>query len=289
MAKGTGEVAISVIIAVKNGLPWLHEQLRALESQQCSSPWEIVLADNASTDGTSTVIQSYAAKDPRLRLVDASSVKGPAATRNLGVRQARGDILAFCDADDVVHPGWVESWLTALSDADLAAGRNDNWSLNGVAPPRPAVPRPPPQARQFGFLEAAGSGNMAVRRDAFESVGGFDEDLLVGEDTDLSWRLQLAGLKFTIGEGVISRRERSGTIELLKRSIQYGRCGPVLYRRYRNEGMRADPRGAFLAWVYVIVSLPRLIDPTFRQNWARVAGWRIGRLVESCRYFVFFP
>ena len=130
---------------------------------------------------------------------------------------------------------------------------------------------------------------MAVRRTAFEVVGGFDEKLHVGEDTDLCWRLQLAGYRFAIGEGVISRRERTGTIALLKRSIQYGRCGPVLYRRYRSLGLRADPRAALRAWAYVIVSLPRLVDPQFRQAWARVAGWRIGRLVESFRCLVFFP
>jgi glycosyltransferase involved in cell wall biosynthesis len=285
----TEEITISVIVPVKNGLPWLHEQLRALRVQECSSPWEIVVADNASTDGTPAVVQGYAAEDPRLRLVDASSVVGPAATRNLAVRAAHGGILAFCDADDVVHPGWVESWLCALRDADLAAGLNDPWSLNCETPPRGASPKPPPQRGQFGFLDAAGSGNMAVRRDAFESVGGFDEGLHVGEDTDLCWRLQLAGYRFAIGVGVISRRERSGTIALLKRSIQYGRCGPVLYRRYRSQGLRADPRAALRAWAYVVVNLPKLVDPQFRQAWARVAGWRIGRLVESCRCHVFFP
>jgi glycosyltransferase involved in cell wall biosynthesis len=267
----------------------LHEQLQALQSQKCSSRWEIVVADNGSTDGTAAAVRRYAAADPRLHLVDASSVTGPAATRNLGVGASRGDVLAFCDADDVVHPGWVESWLRALEDADVAAGLNDTWSLNSPQPLRPFAPRPPPQARQFGFLDAAGSGNMAVRRDAFEVVGGFDEELFVGEDTDICWRIQLAGYKFAIGSGVISRRERSGTIALLKRSIQYGRCGPILYRRYRHRGMRADPRAALRAWLYVIVNLPRLIDPQFRQTWARVAGWRIGRLVGSCRYFVFFP
>ncbi len=282
-------IAISVIIAVKNGLPWLHEQLQALQSQRCSAGWEIVVADNGSTDGTAEVVLRYAATDPRIHLMDASSVKGPAAARNAGVGKASGDILAFCDADDVVHPGWVESWLGALEDADVAAGRNDTWTLNGPTTQRPTVPRPPPQGRQFGFLDAAGSGNMAVRRAAFEAVGGFDEELFVGEDTDLCWRLQLAGYRFTIGSGVISRRERSGTMALLKRSIQYGRCGPVLYRRYRDQGMRADPRAALRAWIYVIVNLPRLVDPQFRQTWARVAGWRIGRLVASCRYFVFFP
>jgi cellulose synthase/poly-beta-1,6-N-acetylglucosamine synthase-like glycosyltransferase len=286
---GADGIAISVIVPVKNGLPWLHQQLQALLSQRCSSPWEIVVVDNASTDGTSRVVQGYACKDPRLRLVDASSVTGPAATRNLGARAARGDILAFCDADDVVHPGWVESWQCALADADVAAGTMDSWSLNGLTPPCPAVPRPPPQGRQFRFLDAAGSGNMAVGRDVFGAVGGFDEELLVGEDTDLSWRLQLAGYRFTFGEGVISRRERSGTIALLKRSIQYGRSGPFLYRRYRGRGMRAEPLAALWAWVYVIATLPRLVDPQFRHTWARAAGWRIGSLVESCRCLVFFP
>ena len=267
-----GANMISVIVAVRNGLPWLHEQLDALRSQECSSPWEIIVADNGSTDGTIQVAQGYAAQDSRLRIVDASRVKGPAAARNVGVGAASGAILAFCDADDVVHPGWVESWLHALGDADVAAGRNDTWSLNGAPAPQPAVPKPPPQAQQFGFLEAAGSGNMAVRREPFEVVGGFDEDLHVGEDTDLCWRLQLSGYRFAIGSGVISRRESSGTLGLLRRSIDYGRCGPVLYRRYRSEGMRADPYGALRAWAYLIVSLPKLVDPRFRRTWARVAG-----------------
>lgn len=286
---GLGETEISVIVAVRNGLPWLHEQLHALQSQECSSPWEIIIADNGSTDGTIEVARKYAAEDPRLRIVDASRVKGPAAARNVGAGAAFGVILAFCDADDVVHPGWVESWIRALDGADVAAGRNDTWSLNGTPAPQPAVPRPPPQAQQFEFLEAAGSGNMAVRREPFETVGGFDEELHVGEDTDLCWRLQLSGYKFAIGAGVISRRERSDTLGLLRRSIQYGRCGPVLYRRYRREGMRADPFGALRAWAYLIVSLPRLVDPGFRRTWARIAGWRIGRLIQSCRDFVFFP
>jgi glycosyltransferase involved in cell wall biosynthesis len=286
---GAQGLAVSVIVPVKNGLPWLHEQLQALRSQECSSPWEIVVADNGSTDGSSDVVQDYAADDPRLRLVDASSVQGPAATRNLAVRAALGDVLAFCDADDVVHPGWVESWLRALGDADLAAGLNDPWTLNGGTPSVAVSPKPPPQRGQFGFLDAAGSGNMAVRRSAFDAVGGFDEELHVGEDTDLCWRLQLVGYRFTIGEGVISRRERSGTMALLKRSIQYGRCGPKLYRRYRSNGLRADPRAALRAWIYVIVSVPRLVDPQFRPAWARIAGWRIGRLLESFRCLVFFP
>jgi glycosyltransferase involved in cell wall biosynthesis len=263
--------------------------MKALFDQQCCDPWEVVVADNASSDRSAEVVKGLSCQHPRLRLVDASSVSGAGATRNVGARFARGDILAFCDADDVVHPGWVESWAHALADADLAGGLTDYWSLNDIPPRCPAVLRPPPTKYQFDYLDAAGSGNMAVRREAFERVGGFDEDLVVGEDIDLSWRMQLAGYRFAIGEGVISRREKRGTYELFRRSIQFGRCGPVLYQRYRGEGLRREPLAAARAWLYLVATSPKLVDPHFRRTWIRNAGWRIGRLIESCRRLVFFP
>jgi glycosyltransferase involved in cell wall biosynthesis len=225
------------------------------------------------------VVEGLSCQHPCLRLVDASSATGAGATHNVGARFARGDILAFCDADDVAHPGWVESWAHALADADLAGGLTHYWSLNDVPPPCPAVLRPPPTRRQFDYLDAAGSGNMAVRRDAFEQVGGFDEDLAVVEDIDLCWRMRLAGCRFTIGEGVISRREKSETYALLRRSIQFGRCA----------GLRRVPLSVVRAWLYLVATSPRLFDTGFRRTCVRNAGWRIGRLMESCRRLVFFP
>lgn len=285
---GRVQIVISVIVPVKNGLPMLDEQLRALVTQQCNQSWEIIVADNGSTDRTVEVVQGWARCDSRVRLVDASAAKSAGAARNVGARIARGDILAFCDADDIVHPGWVESWLHALKDADLASGLLDYWTLNGLPPPSPPVPRPSPVKNQFGFLEGAISANMAVRREAFEHVGGFDEALSVGEDTDLSWRLQLDGYRFAIGEGVISRREPSGIYPLLRKSIAYGRCGIALYERYRGEGLRRERGAALSSWLWIVATTPRLLDPAFRRTWARVAGWRTGRLLESCRRRVFF-
>jgi GT2 family glycosyltransferase len=278
-----------VIIPVKNGLPFLHDQLRALRSQQSSHQWEVVIADNGSSDRSADVVRDLTNTDPRFRLIDASMANGASASRNLAAGLARGDVLAFCDADDVVQPGWVESWARALADADLAGGLTDYWSLSNVPPPSSPTPRPPPVKSQFAFLEGATSGNMAVRREAFEHVGRFDEYLAVGEDTDLCWRLQLAGYRFVTGEGVIARRERSGFTNLLRRSIAYGRCGPVLYQRYRGAGLRPDPSAAVRAWVWLVVNAPRLIRADFRPTWARVAGWRLGRIFESTRRRVFFP
>jgi glycosyltransferase involved in cell wall biosynthesis len=281
---------ISVIVPVRNGMPWLEEQLGALSEQQCDEPWEVVVADNGSIDESSLVVQEWAHRTDTFRLVDASGVRGPGATRNVGARSARGEFLAFCDADDVVHPGWLAGHVKALAEADVAVGMFDFWSLNGLDPPSPPTPSMPSAMSQFGFLPAGGSGNLSLRRHAFENVGGFAEDLMTGEDVDLIWRLQLSGHRYGLNTtSVVARRDQRGFWKMFRRFIAYGRSGPVLYRRYRADGLRRNVTLAAKTWVWLAVSTPRLVRPEFRLQWASIAGWRTGRLVESLRRGVFFP
>ena len=72
--------------------------------------------------------------------------------------------------------------------------------------------------------------------------------------------------------------------------MQWGRCGPILYERFRDAGLRPAPRAALRGWLWLVASIPRLFDSSFRRTWARVAGWRLGSLVESCRQrSIFYP
>ena len=214
---------ISVIIPVRNGMPWLKEQLRAVSEQECQVPWELIVVDNNSTDESKMVVQEWSERGQRVRLVDASKVRGPGATANVGVSEAQGDLLAFCDADDAVQPGWLVAHVSALSEADLSAGVVDYWSLNGLEAPVGPVYAPPPAIGLLGFLPAA-SGNMAIRRNVFEEVGGFAEDLTTGEDFDLSWRVQLAGHRYALSpDAVIARRDRQGFQAIFSRYTAYGR------------------------------------------------------------------
>jgi glycosyltransferase involved in cell wall biosynthesis len=280
---------ISVIVPVRNGMPWLEQQLRALSQQQCQEPWEVIVADNGSTDETRLVVQEWANGSDMIRLVDASKAQGAGATRNMGVVAAQGELLAFCDSDDVVQPGWLTAHVLALAEADASGGVVDFWSLNGLAAPSPPSYAPPPAMGQFGFLPAAMSCNLAVRRRAFEDLGGFAKDLMTGEDYDLCWRLQLSGHRYVLTtDAVIARRERQGFRAVLSRFTAYGRSGPTLYRRFRADGLRGDLAIAAKTWVWLVLSTPRLIQPEFRGRWARVAGWRTGRLVESVRQRVLF-
>lgn len=280
---------ISVVVPVRNGMPWLELQLRALAEQECYEPWEVVVVDNRSTDESRSVAQDWVNRSPRFRLVDASRVRGPGAARNVGVRATQGELLAFADADDVVQPGWLTAHVLALAEADLSAGVMDSWSLNGLARPSPSSYVPPPAMALFGFLPAAATGNLGLRRRAFEDLDGFAEDLMTGEDFDLSWRSQLSGHRFILNtDAVVARRDRQGFKAVFNRYTDYGRCGPILYRRFRADGLRRDLVVAAKTWLWLALSMPRLFQSEFRGRWASVAGWRTGCLVESLRQRVLF-
>jgi glycosyltransferase involved in cell wall biosynthesis len=281
---------ITVVVPVRNGMPWLEEQLRALSEQVCHEPWEVVVADNNSTDESRAVVQEWIDRFNSIRLVDASQVTGPGATRNVAVMAAKGRLLAFCDADDIVQPGWLAAHVSALADADVSAGVVDYWSLNGLAAPSPLAFAPPPALGLFGFLPAGGSCNLAFRRCAFEEVGGFSEDLMTGEDFDLCWRSQLSGRSYVMNsDAVIARRDRRGFTGVFARYTSYGRAGPILYRRFRADGLQRDVVLAAKTWMWLLLSTPRLVQSGFRLRWARIAGWRTGRLIESVRRGIFFP
>jgi glycosyltransferase involved in cell wall biosynthesis len=277
---------ISVVLPVRDGMPWLDEQLAALAAQRCDEPWEIVVADNGSTDSSRAAAQAWADRGGAVRIVDAGARLGPAAARNIGVTAARGELLAFCDADDVVHPGWLAALVEGLGHADVVAGTFDSVSSNGLGARAPS----PAATAQLGFLPAGLAANLAVRRAAFEAVGSFDEDLLVGEDIDLCWRLQLDGFRFAVAQAaVVVRRERPELGALFRRALSYGRCGPRLYRRYRSRGARRDVAGSLRSWAWLVVALPRLRSAEVRRQWVRAAGVRLGRLLGSATERVFFP
>ena len=281
-----GDPVVSVVVPVRDGIPWIDVQLRALAAQRCDPGWEVVVADNGSTDGTRASVLHWASRTPAIRLVDASGRPGPAAARNIGVAAARGRLLVFCDADDVVQPGWLSACVRALDEADAAAGTFDFTSLNGGASSPPVVAA----TRQLAFLPAGLGANLCVRRDAFEAVGGFAEDLVVGEDIDLSWRLQLGGYRFAVAtDAVVAKRERPTAAGVGRASWAYGRSGPVLYRRFRASGMGRDLRGAATSWLWLLGAVPGLFDRERRIRWMRTFGLRAGRLVGSVDQRVFFP
>lgn len=146
---------------------------------------EVIVIDDGSTDGTSAVVRSLAAADPRVHLVSQPN-SGVSAARNAGLRRAQGRNIAFVDADDEVDPEWLGAFAVNLETHDLAfcAGRTQRaGAAPTVWPPRPLGPA------FAGVTGAFQPGLFAVRHEVLDAAGGFAVPLRFSENTDLGLRI----------------------------------------------------------------------------------------------------
>lgn len=238
-------VDLSVVIAAFDAADTLDEQLAALARQRVDARWEVIVADNGSTDHTRERAEAWAGRLPGLRVIDASARRGAGAARNIGVAAATGRNVVFCDADDVVADDWLAVMHHALLDARFVAGRFAGDRLNT---PRVLRSRSLPQqdglqyAEHLPNLAHAGAGNLGVRRDVFRAAGGFDPAALFLEDTDLCWRLQLSGIPLVwVPDAVVQVRLRGSLGSAWQQGYHYGSGERWLARRYREQ---ADPAAA---------------------------------------------
>jgi glycosyltransferase involved in cell wall biosynthesis len=181
---------VSFIVPVRNDARRLEHCLQSVQTgRQTAAVIELVVADNGSTDESAAVARAAGATVVSLPGVRLGEL------RNRAVNAARGDVLAFVDADHEIGPDWVAAAVSVLADDGVAAVGAP------CRPPSPAtwVQRLYDRLRRHpGGQEAVdwlGSGNMAVRRPAFEAVGGFDTSLETCEDVDLCRKLRARGYR----------------------------------------------------------------------------------------------
>jgi hypothetical protein len=248
-APGTAAVPeLSVVIPAYDAVETLDTQLEALLAQRPAWPWEVVVADNGSTDGTADLVREWAAtRMPELRLVDASARRGPSAARNLGVAAARAPRIAFCDADDRVGDGWVATVRRALDVHEFVAGPFEGSLLNGGAGSAVSWTAQATALTVKPFLPqfvTAGSGNMGVLRSVFEEVGGFDEGARTAEDDDFCLRVQLSGHQLVfVPELVLHVRRRDGFWDVCRQAYAYGAGEKRLLHRYAEFAQPAARPG----------------------------------------------
>jgi len=278
---------VSVVMPVFNGADVLHEQLVALASQSFDGPWELIVADNGSTDTSRQVIEGFSADLP-IEFVDASARSGNAAARNLGVAAASGDVLLFCDQDDAVGPLWISSHVEYLSETDISVGPYE--MRTDMSDAETGLYAAAPTLGAFGFLPYGLSANMGMQRRAFDMLGGFDETYPAACDVDICWRAQLQGLALLgVDEAIVIKRKRVAAGGVWRQHYTFGQDDVRLYRRFRSEGM---PRRVILAaktYGWLLVHVPHLLDHGFRIHWIGVAGQRMGRIAGSLSKRQFFP
>lgn len=278
----------SVIIPLKNDASYIAEQLSALEHQTFSGWWEVIIADNGSTDGSVEIARQWSSRLPNLRVVDASGRAGSAYARNIGTYHAKGELIAYCDADDVVGRHWLEALAICSLRHGIVAGRQDDTLLN---PPANQVHSPTREPRAdlegFRFLPWTFGGNIAVWREAFDAVDGWDEKYIHMQDMDFCWRVQLAGFSWGYApDAVVHYRHRGTLYAHAKQRFRWGHFAPVLYADYRQYGFPPESGLQLLrGWYWLITRVPFLVLGAHRRRfWVRRAADRLGRLVGSVRH-----
>lgn len=286
---------LSVVIPCLNAAATIGVQLEALARQHWDQEWEVVVADNGSTDDSRDIIESYRDRLPNLRIVDASARRGAPYALNFGVAAATGIAVAFCDADDEVAPGWVAAMGNALLEHDFVACRIDFTKLNppwaqtifrghGQQHGRLLKAKFPP------YLWHAGGGTLGVKKSLLEAVNGFDGAMLYLQDTDFCFKLQLQGVELRfVSKAVVHVRCRDTLSGLLRQAWHWAEYDVLLYKKYRSANSKDFSRWKIYLgeWKGLVRALPQIgLDRTARARWVWRFGWQVGMLLGSIKYHV---
>jgi glycosyltransferase involved in cell wall biosynthesis len=285
---------VSVVMPAYNAEQTIEAQLEALSKQTYPGPWEVVLSDNGSTDGTLPLVVEWSDRLPSLRIVQASTDRGAAYARNAGAAATIGDIIAFCDADDVAEPTWLEELISGLGDSDIVAGALEQYA---VSDPDIAASRGMPHAAlptTLHFLPYACGSNMAVRRDVWSAVGGWPADYpgAAAEDVSFSWRAQLAGYEIAFApKAIVHYRLRDSVWGNTLQVFRYATAEVRLYKDFRVAGARRrDAKELWQAYRYLLVRVPFLLGSRRRRaTWLVAAASNAGRIRGSFEHRVFAP
>jgi len=222
---------VSVVIPVYNAAKTLSDVLKAVMSQDCQEVLEVIVVDDGSKDETADIVKSF---DGVRYFYQESS--GPAAARNRGAYESKGDIIFFTDSDCIPEKGWISRSIVRFDDESVGAVSGSY----GIANSRNVLSRCVHREIIFRhsrikstFIRVFGSYNFAIRRSVFEETGGFNESYRhpSGEDNDLSYRIIKKGYRIYFENDSIVRHYHPVSLYgYLKHQFWHGFWRAKLYK-----------------------------------------------------------
>jgi glycosyltransferase involved in cell wall biosynthesis len=196
MMSQSAKPEISIIMPCYNAAAYLEAAVASVRSQTFPA-WELIVVDDGSTDASPKLLAGISAQDPRIRVLSQANL-GPYPARNLGLKHAQGEFIAFLDADDWWEVSFLEKMHRALSasGADLAYCGWQNVGLEGGR----GQPYIPPDYQMEDKVECFLRGAAPwpihaalVRRQVLKEAGGFDLSFPTCMDYDLWLRIAISG------------------------------------------------------------------------------------------------
>lgn len=211
---------ISFVIPAYNEETLIEQTIRSIHAaaEVVGEPYEIVVADDASTDRTAVIAEAAGAK------VAPTSNRQIAATRNAGARASTGKWLIFVDADTEINGELLAATVTALRSGVVGGGARVAFEgkLSPIAKALITVMGP-----LYSGIGLAAGCYVYCTREAFEAIGGFDETLYASEEVTLSREMRQQGKFLVLKQSVVtsSRKLRAFTLgELFRTAI------PIFYK-----------------------------------------------------------
>ncbi|MFC6905717.1 glycosyltransferase [Halalkalicoccus tibetensis] len=260
------EPRLSVVIPVYNDPRGIRETLESVAEQTYpTGEYEVLAVDNGSTDGTREVIRAFASFYGNVHLLVEDDVQGSYAARNEGIRQARGELVSFVDADMTVEDDWAESIVASYDEhgwdymgypiESYIKGRETLGAVYDRLLGGFPVER---YMREKGFTVTA---SLVVTRELLEAVGPFDERYVSQGDGEFGKRVREAGFDQRFEPGITAYHPTRADLRAwLKKQVRIGR-GAAQHRRFHPE--LSDDDSPF--------TIRRLLPPRPGQFYRRLA------------------
>lgn len=293
MKNSTHAPALSVIIPIYNARPYLQKALKSVLDQGITD-LEVLLIDDGSTDGSQELARSLAANDNRLRVLGNSRKKGVSGARNTGLQEARGQYIAFLDADDAYEAGALRARLSCLnrnSDVPLVHGptrfvdEEDNDLSNTVVTPRTLT---------FADMHCNPAHlNSVMGRSAVLKEFRFDEEMTNGEDMLFLASVLRSGVhsQYVDGGGAIYRIHPGSTVtrDLARHEAQVAKVLDWVYSEAHSEriapqhagGILTPPKSVVLSWRRLSILASLILDNDFNSASRLLADYNFLAFVNS--------
>jgi len=280
---------VSIVIPCYNSGNTIHELLDSLLKQECKYSWEVIVADNGSTDNSLDVVKRHIHKFDSLKIVSASRKRGAAYARNIGVENSSGEFILFCDSDDVVGDDWLKEMTNAFVQHDFIACRWEIEKLNSASVVKTRGEGQTEGLMDFAivkYLPHASGGTLGIKKSIHDRIGGFDESFLYLQDTDYCWRVQLNGTKLSFVAGAIMHmRYRENLWQTYLQSVHWATDDIKLYKNYLDRGMPLYPtKQSAVTFYRFMKKLPDLFLDKRRQSFIWKAGMIFGSIRGSLKY-----
>jgi len=238
---------ITTVIPVRNRIKFIARALESVHAQT-HQPAEIIVVDDASTDGTTNFLMEQTKQTTNLKVIALEQNIGAAEARNIGIRHAKGDLIAFLDSDDAWYPQKLEKQIAEfrLDDSVIAvfSGSRVVYSDHSFS----HIPAPEVTLTDLFYSNALSTTSSAlISKNALVQVGGFDRSLPSCQDWDLFIRLAEIGKIRVVQEELIEflnhdegriSRNKSGMLtghEIVRGRIYRRISDPTMLRRVRGS------------------------------------------------------